>query len=134
MYLCISMIMSDAIELAIAMADTENGIVEETWELTNDLNDLYSKYFFATSLLVNLFILFITENPCFTDIYVIIVKLNTHCTMNTSHIRQRKQDRKPDTCSKATIFLKHSFGLSRFRLWATIIMPFYFLKYLFKYL
>lgn len=30
MYLCIYMIMSDAIELAIAMADTENGIVEET--------------------------------------------------------------------------------------------------------
>ena len=36
-------------------------------------------------------------------------------TLQTSHIMQRKQDRKPDTCSKATIFLKHSFGLSRFR-------------------
>ena len=82
--------MSDAIELAIAMADTENGIVEETWELTNDLNDLYSKYFFATSLLVNLFILFITENPCFTDIYVIILLWNwTHTVLWTLHTSGR---------------------------------------------
>ena len=103
--------MSDAIELAIAMADTENGIVEETWELTNDLNDLYSKYFFATSLLVNLFILFITENPCFTDIYiiyVIIVKLNTHCTMNTSHITHQ-----PEETGQETWHLQQSNNISQ---------------------
>ena len=83
----------DAIEVAL----TENYIVEETWELTNDLNDLYSKYFFATSLLVNLFILFITENPCFTDIYVIIVKLNAHCTMNTSNITHHAEETGQET-------------------------------------